>query len=189
MRLNKILPLLTILTTLLPASVSAEIKTFIGIDVVKIDTELIPADITLEYEMEAVRLRFGIENSDGGSAGIELMSGDEDVAYDQFGFPLYLKQEEAFGVYATLGKPIYLRVGWSIWKTVLDDPGFGFTTEETVDSFELGIGFNLLLGHNLTLYADWSVKDTEAFYPGSFTGSGEVDYHSELLTAGFNMKF
>ena len=189
MRHNKILIVLITVTTLASPSLSAEIKTFIGIDAVEIETELIASDVILKYELTGVRLRYGIENSSGGSAGMELISGDSDTALDQFGDPLTLETSETFGIYATLGKPVYLRVGWSIWQTELDDPSRGLLTKETVNSLEIGLGFNLLIGRNLTLYADWAVRNTDARYPGSFTGNGEIDYESQILSAGFNIKF
>jgi len=189
MRLNKSLIVLITVTALASPSLSAEIKTFIGIDAVKIETELIPIDIVLKYELEGIRLRYGIENSAGGSAGIELISGDSDVAYDQGGNPLTLETGTTFGVYATLGKPVYLRVGWSIWETVLTDPFYSLVTTEIVNSLEIGLGVNLLIGRNLTLYADWSVRKTDAVYPGSFFPTGPIDYESQLLSVGFNLKF
>jgi hypothetical protein len=94
-----------------------------------------------------------------------------------------------FGLYATLGKPVYLRVGWSIWQTEYTDVALDLTDKETVNALEIGLGLNLLLGRNLTLYADWSVRDTDAKYPLHITGNGEVDYRSELLSVGFNLKF
>lgn len=189
MRLNKYLIALTTVTALASPPLAAEIKTFIGIDSVEIKTELKPIDINLKYDLTGIRLRYGIENSDGGSAGIELISGDSDVAFDQAGNPLTLETGETFGLYATLGKPVYLRVGWSIWQTILTDPFYNLITKETVNSLEIGLGFNLLIGHNLTLYADWAVRNTDAVYPGSFFPTGDIGYESQILSAGFNIKF
>jgi hypothetical protein len=53
---------------LVSSPVSAEIKTFIGIDAVEIETELQPADIVLKYDFTGVRLHYGIENSAIGRA-------------------------------------------------------------------------------------------------------------------------
>jgi hypothetical protein len=189
MRLNKYLIALTTVTALASPPLAAEIKTFIGIDVVEIETELKPSNIVLKYQLTGIRLRYGIENDAGGSAGMEIISGDSDTDLDQFGNPLTLETGETFGLYATLGKPVYLRVGWSIWQTELTDPAFGLITKETVNSLEIGLGVNLLLGRNLTLYADWAVRNTDAVYPGSFIPTGEIDYESQFLSAGFNLKF
>ena len=189
MQLNKSLLFLITVMALASFPASAEIKTFIGIDAVNIETELRPINIVLKYELTGVRLRYGIENSDGGSAGLELISGDSDIAFDQLGNPLELETGETFGVYATLGKPVYLRVGWSIWETVLTDPAFSLITKEIVNSLEIGLGFNLLIGDNLTLYADWAVRNSDAVYPGSFIPTGEIEYDSKVLSAGFNLKF
>ena len=189
MRFNRILKILTILGALISTPVNAEIKTFIGADAVVIETTLTYSNGVEKYDLEGVRLRYGIENDAGGSAGIELISGDSDEKIDPFGNLFRLETGETFGVYATLGKPVYLRVGWSIWQTEYTDVALNATNRETVNSLEIGLGFNLLLGGNLTLYADWSVRDTDAKYPLHITGSGEVDYHSELLSVGFNIKF
>ena len=188
MRLNKKLLFLITMMALVSSPVSAEIKTFIGIDAVEIETELKYLQGTETYDLEGVRLRYGIENSQGGSAGIELISGDSDETLDPFGSLFRLETGETFGLYATLGKPVYLRVGWSMWQTEYTDVALDQTNRETVNSLEIGLGFNLLIGRNLTLYADWAVRNTDAKYPMFFTPS-EVGYDSEILSAGFNIKF
>ena len=189
MRLNKSLIVLITVTVLASPSLSAEIKKFIGIDAVEIETELTYANGAETYDLEGIRVRYGIENDVGGSAGIELISGDSDETLDPFGSLFRLETDTTFGLYATLGKPVYLRVGWSIWQTEYTDVALDLTNKETVNSLEIGLGFNLLIGRNLTLYADWAVRDTDAKYPLHIAGDGEVDYHSELLSAGFNLKF
>ena len=191
MRLNKnLIVLMTVITlVLVPPSVSAEIKTFIGVDAVKIETTLSYLNGIEKYDFEGVRLKYGIENSQGGSAGIELISGDSDEKIDPFGSLFRLETGETFGLYATLGKPVYLRVGWSIWQTEYTDVAFNQTARETVNSLEIGLGINLLLGRNLTLYADWAVRNTDAKYPSFIAGDGEADYESKFLSAGFNIKF
>jgi hypothetical protein len=190
MRLNKNLLFLITVMVLVSSPVGAEIKTFIGIDAVKIETTLTYLNGQEKYDLEGVRLRYGIENSRGGSAGIELISGDSDEKLDPFGDLFKLETGETFGLYATLGKPVYLRVGWSIWQTEYSNVALNVVDRETVNSLEIGLGFNLLVGRNLTLYADWSVRDTDASYPTYIIGLGEdPDYHSELLSAGINLKF
>ena len=189
MRLNKNLFFLLTVLALVSSPVSAEIKTFIGIDAVQIETKLTYADGREKYDLEGIRLRYGIENDAGGSAGIELISGDSDETIDPFGDLFRLETDTAFGLYATLGKPVYLRVGWSIWQTEYTDVALNEINKETVNSLEIGFGFNLLIGRNLTLYADWAVRDTDAKYPLHIMGDGELDYHSEILSAGFNIKF
>ena len=192
MRLNKnLIVLITVITlALVPPSASADIKTFIGVDAVKIETTLTYLNGVENFDFEGVRLRYGIENSAGGTAGIELISGDSDEKIDPFGDLFKLETGETFGLYATLGKPVYLRVGWSIWQTEYSEVASNVIDKETVNSLEIGLGFNLLIGRNLTLYADWAVRDTNASYPIYITGIGEdPDYHSELLSVGFNIKF
>ena len=189
MRLNINLFILLTIVTLTSPSLSADIKTFIGVDAVEIETELTYANGAETYDLTGTRVRFGIENSQGGSAGMELISGSSDETLDPFGSLFRLETGETFGLYATLGKPVYLRVGWSIWETEYTDVALGLTDRDTVNALEIGLGFNLLLGRNLTLYADWAVRDTDAKYPLHITGTGETDYRSELLSAGFNLKF
>jgi len=191
MRLNINLIALLAIATLTSPSLSAEIKTFIGVDAVEIETVLTAAGVPRTYDFTGTRVRFGIENSQGGSAGMELISGDSDETFDIPSGTLFrLETGETFGLYATLGKPVYLRVGWSIWQTEYTAivPA-GPTNKETVNALEIGLGLNLLLGRNLTLYADWAVRDTDAKYPLYVTGNGEVDYRSELLSVGLNLKF
>ena len=189
MRLNIKLIVLLAVAALTSPSLSAETKTFIGIDAVEIETILTYANGAEVYDLVGTRLRFGIENSQGGSAGVEFISGGSDETLDPFGSLFRLETSETFGLYATLGKPVYIRVGWSIWETEYTDVAIGLVNKETVNSLEIGIGFNLLLGRHLTLYVDWAVRDTDAKYPLHITGTGEVDYHSEFLSAGFNLKF
>ncbi len=189
MRLNFKLIVLLAVAALTSPSLSADIKTFIGIDAVEIETTLTYANGFEVYDLVGTRLRFGIENSQGGSAGIEFISGDSDETLDLFGSLFRLETDVTFGLYATLGKPVYIRVGWSIWETEYTDVALGLVNKETVSSLEIGLGFNLLLGRNLTLYVDWAVRDTDAKYPLHILGTGEVDYHSEILSAGFNLKF
>lgn len=190
MRLNINLIALLAVAALTSPSLSAEIKTFIGVDAVEIETVLTAANGPRSYDFTGTRVRFGIENSQGGSAGMELISGDSDETFDIPSSTLFrLETGPTFGLYATLGKPVYLRVGWSIWQTEYTDVALGLTNKETVNSLEIGLGLNLLLGRNLTLYADWAVRDTDAKYPLFVTGDGEVDYRSEILSVGFNLKF
>ncbi len=86
---------------------------------------------------------------------MELISGDSAETLDPLGSLFRLEKGETFGLYATLGKPVYLRMGWSIWETEYTDVALGLTNKETVNALEIGLGFNLLLGRNLALYADW----------------------------------
>ena len=186
----KIKPIILLAVAALTSpSLSAEIKTFIGVDAVEIETTLTYANGVEVYDLEGTRLRFGIENSQGGSAGVEFISGDSAETLDPFGSLFRLETDVTFGLYATLGKPVYLRVGWSVWETEYTDVAIGLVNKETVNALEIGIGLNLLLGRNLTLYADWAVRDTDARYPLHLTGTGEADYRSEILSAGFNLKF
>jgi len=189
MWLNKILIGLLTVTAFASTSVRAEIRTFVGVDVVEIETILKYANGFEIYDFEGARLRFGIENDAGGSAGFEIISGDSDETFDPFGNLLKLETGEAFGVYATLGKLVHLRVGWSIWQTEYSLAALNLLNKETVNSLEIGLGANFSLGRNLTIYADWTVRNTDAQYPDLFVGCCEVDYESEVLSLGLNFKF
>ena len=168
-------------------------KPFIGIDAVKQETTLTYANGDELYEFEHVRLRLGYEHPAGGSAGIELLSGAKDDVLDPFGTPFELEVGEAFGIYATIGKPVYLRIGWATWETGYTNLTTDITDTYTVDSYDIGIGFNFSLGDRLTsrvtVYGEYSIRDTEADYPKHFVGTGDIDYESELVSLGFNILF
>ncbi len=80
-------------------------------------------------------------------------------------------------------------MGWSTWDTEYTDLTSDVTDTERVRSFEIGFGVNLLLNRNFTFYGDYSIKDTESEYPKHVSGSGTVDYESELVSVGINYLF
>lgn len=188
MQLNKFLIMLAAVGALVAPPLSAETKTFFGVDAVKIDTEISYDNGEEDYEFDGIRFRWGAESSKGASAGIELITGDKDDIIDPFDTPFRLETGPSLGVYATLGKPVYLRLGWSIWKSEYTNLVTDVTDDETVNSFEIGLGFNFPLAPNMTFYADYAIRDTEAEYPSHIFG-GEADYESKLISAGFNYQF
>lgn len=167
----------------------AETNAFFGVDTVDTETVITYANGDETYNFTNLRVRYGFEDDAGGSAGIELISGDSDDIIDPFGSPFELKTSVGIGFYATLGKPVYLRVGWSTWDTEYTDLTSDVTDTERVRSFEIGFGVNLLLNRNFTFYGDYSIKDTESEYPKHVSGSGMVDYESELVSVGINYLF
>lgn len=168
---------------------NAETKRFFGVDAVDTETKLDYANGSETYNFNNVRLRFGWEDDAGGSFGFELISGDKDDTVDPFGTPFELETDPAIGFYATLGKPVYLKVGWSRWLTTYTNLVTDVPDTEIVDSYEIGFGINLLIGRTATFYADYSIKDTDSKYPKHFVGTGELDYESELVSVGINILF
>ncbi len=188
MRFVKIPIALLAIATFAGSPARADIKTFIGADAVESELEVIYANGTETYEYEQLRVRLGWETT-AGSFGLEILSGAEDDTIDPFGTPFEYEMEPAIGFYATLGKPVYLKVGWSRWNTIYTNLSTGVPDTEQVDSYEIGLGFNLPLGRLATIYADYSLRDTEAKYPKHLTGSGLADLESELITVGLNVLF
>lgn len=181
--------LVALVATLVVPTVQAETKTFFGVDTVDTETKITYANGDETYNFTNLRVRYGLEDDAGGSAGIELISGDSDEIIDPFGQPFELATDTGIGFYATIGKPVYLRVGWSTWQSEYTDVTLDLTDTYTTKSFEIGIGINLLLHRNFTVYGDFSLKDTESRFPKHVAGSGEVDYESELISVGFNYLF
>lgn len=189
MQCDKFLILLIAAGALVAPAVSAdEMKTFIGLDAVQIETEISYDNGDETYNFNGIRFRYGLQSREGASAGIELITGDKDDIIDPFDTPFRLETGPSLGVYATLGKPVYLRLGWSVWKSEYTNLVTDVTDDESVNSFELGLGFNIPLAQNMTIYADYAIRDTEAEYPSHIFG-GEADYESELISAGFNYQF
>ena len=188
MRFVKIPIALLAIATLAASPARAEIKTFIGADTVETELELDYSNGTENYEFEQLRLRYGWETS-AGSFGFEILSGDKDDTLDPFGTPFEYEVEPAFGFYATLGKPVYLKIGWSRWHTIYTNLVTDEPDTEHVDSYEIGLGFNLPLGRVATIYADYTLRDTDSEYPKHFIGDGVVDLESELVSVGLNVLF
>ncbi len=168
---------------------ATEVRTFIGVDSVETETELKYLNGKETYNLEQLRLRFGWEVEAGGSFGFELLSGDKDDTLDPFGTPFEYEADPAIGIYATLGKPVYLKIGWSRWHTTYTDLSIDLADTENVDSYEIGFGVNLLLGRTATIYADYTLRDTDSKYPKHLTNDGLVDLESELVSVGLNILF
>ena len=180
--------LLAVATTA-TAPARAETSTFIGVDTVESETELTYANGDETYEFEHLRLRFGWESDAGGSFGFEILSGDRDDTRDLFGTPYELETETAYGFYATLGKPVYVKLGWSRWLAIYTNLDTDVPDTETVDSFEIGIGANLSLGRSATFYADYTLRDTDTEFPKHLEDGGFLQYESVLVSIGVNVVF
>lgn len=181
--------LVALVAILAAPAVQAETKAFLGVDTVDTETKITYANGDETYNFTNLRVRYGFEDDAGGSAGIELISGDSDEIIDPFGQPFELATDIGIGFYATLGKPVYLRLGWSTWQSEYTDVTRDLTDTYTTKSYEIGVGINLLLNRNFTFYGEYSLKDTESKYPKHVAGSGMVDYESELISVGFNYLF
>lgn len=189
MRFTRYSVALLAFASLVASPAQAETKRFIGVDTVETETELDYANGSETYNFDNVRLRFGWEDDAGGSFGFELISGDKDDTLDPFGTPFELETDPAIGFYATLGKPVYLKVGWSRWLTTYTDLSTDVADTEVVDSYEIGFGLNLTLGRTITFYGEYTLKDTDSDYPKHFVPTGDIDYESELVSVGLNILF
>ncbi len=167
----------------------AETSTFIGVDTVESETELTYANGDETYEFERLRLRFGWETDAGGSFGFEVLSGDKDDTLDLFGTPFELETDPAYGFYATLGRPVFVKLGWSRWLATYTNLASDVPDTERVDSFEIGLGVNLPLGRTATFYADYSLRDTDAEFPKHLEDGGLLQYESVLVSVGVNILF
>lgn len=189
MRLNNNLLALISLALLTSSSLRAETTTFLGIQAVKIDTELDYDNGDEDYKFTSARLQYGADLSEEGVIGLEILTGDTDDVLDPFGTPFELKTDTAFGIFFNIGRPFYFRLAWTFWDTEYTNLDTDVTEEEEVSTFDFGIGYQMSLGSNLSLYADYVIRNSSANYPAHFIGSGDLDYNSELLSIGVNKTF
>ena len=82
-----------------PGVMAYEMVRFIGADVVQTETLITYANGDETYEFTGTRIRLGLEHRDGGSAGIEMISGDSDDIIDPFGNPFRLETDISIGFY------------------------------------------------------------------------------------------
>ena len=174
---------------LLSTSINAETRVFVGVDSVSSDTNIDYDNGEENYEFSGGRLKIGAEFSEGGVVGLEFLGGDTDEDIDPFGTPFELKTDTSVGMFFHLGRPFYFRLGWSYWDTEYTDLNSNITEKERVSSFEYGVGYQLWIGSNMAIYADYSFSNADAKYPAHFVGEGFVEYDSELLSVGFSTTF
>ena len=170
-------------------AINAEIKLFVGVESVSTDTNLDYVNGEEDYTFSGGRLKIGLESSEGGIFGLEFLGASSDETIDPFGTPFELKTDTSVGLFFHLGRPFYLRLAWSYWDTEYTDLDISFTDREEISSFEYGIGYQLWLGSNLAIYADYSIRNTEAEYPDQFVGQGFIEYDSELISIGISSTF
>ncbi|MCP4430002.1 MAG: hypothetical protein GY806_03400 [Gammaproteobacteria bacterium] len=171
------------------SSLQAETRYFIAVETVSSDTELDYDNGKEKYEHSGGRIKLGAEFIEGGIVGIEFLSGDEDDDIDPFGTPFELKTDTSIGVFAHMGRPFYFRVAYSVWDAEYTDLNSNLTDDEKVSTLEYGFGYQLWLGANLALYADYSIRHTEAKFPSQFVGQGFIEYDSELVSVGVSTTF
>lgn len=167
----------------------AEARYFIGVESVSSETELDYDNGEEDYEHAGGRLKIGAEFIEGGIAGIEFFSGDEDQDIDPFGTPFELKTDTSFGIFAHMGRPFYFRLAYSFWDAEYTDLNSGITDEEEISTIEYGVGFQFWIGYSLSVYADYSIRNTEAKFPDHFVGQGTIEYDTSLVSVGISSAF
>ena len=178
-----------ILFLMIPSTAySVEYRTFFGVDAIKMDTELSYANGSERYEYTGLRLRYGIESDEGGSAGIEFIPALTDDTIDTFGQPFELELGPSLGGYLTIGKPVYLRLGVSWSGSEYTDLSTGLSDSDTLLVIDVGLGFNYAISTDITLYGEWNRRtSSEADYSTFFTE--DIDNESDVISLGFNYKF
>lgn len=184
-------PKVFLLTVLLFASstVNAETRYFFAVESVSSDTELDYDNGKENYEHTGGRVKLGAEFLEGGIVGFEVLSGDEDQTIDPFGTPYELKTDTSVGIFAHMGRPFYLRLAYSVWNAEYTDLNSSLSDIEEVSTIEYGFGYQFWMGNNLALYADYSIRHTDAKFPSQFVGEGSIEYDSELLSVGISTTF
>ncbi|MCP4492063.1 MAG: hypothetical protein GY820_32870 [Gammaproteobacteria bacterium] len=180
---------LTALFVLASYPLNAETDTFVGIEAVKINTTLDYASGSEDYEFSGQRFKYGMQFSDGGIFGIELLTGDSHDTLDSAGTPYRLETDTSVGLFINVGQPYYLKLGWSLWDTEYTNLDLDVIDKEVLSSFEFGLGFRFALGSNLKAYGDFSKRISNANYPYHFTDGNEIEYDSVLLSLGLSATF
>jgi len=178
-----------ILFLLVPSTAySVEYRTFFGADVIKMDTELSYSNGSESYEYTGLRLRYGIESDEGGSAGFEFIPALSDDTVDTFGQPFELELGPSLGGYITVGKLVYVRLGVSFSDSTYTDLSTGLSDSDVLLVIDVGLGFNYGVTRDITLYGEWNRRtSSEADYSTFF--SEDIDNESDVISLGFNYKF
>ena len=163
-------------------------RTFFGVDVVEMESELDYDNGSETYEYTAVRFRYGIETDRGGSAGIEFMPAVDDKTIDPFGFEFELETGPSIGAYFTVGKPVYLRVGLSLTELEYTDVETGTSDDDRVAALDLGIGFNHSYSNRMTFYGEFTRRDSDSVQFNTFF-SGEPSHLTDMISLGVNYMF
>ena len=165
-----------------------EYRTFFGVDVIRMETELSYLNGTENYEYDGLRIRYGLESDKGGSAGIEFIPVLSDEQIDPFGSPFELELGPSLGVYFTVGKPVYFRLGISVSNSEYTDVNSGVSDSDTLTVIDVGLGFNFALSQDITFYGEYTRRiSSEAEYTTFFTE--DIETESEVIALGLNYKF
>ena len=170
-------------------ALNAKTRTFLAIETVNANIELDYANGKEDYEHSSGRIKFGAELVEGGIVGFEFLSAAEDEIIDPFGAPFELSTDTSIGIFAHMGRPFYLRLSYSELDVEYTDLSSGVVDKDKVSTLEYGFGFQLWLGPNLALYADYSIRNTDVEFPLQFIGDGFADFDSRLLSVGLSTAF
>ena len=189
MYLQSVITFLLAALLMTSSGLRAESRLFFGVESVRSDTELDYAHGKEHYEHSSGRIKLGAEVMEGGIVGFEFLAGDEADDIDPFGTPFELKTDTSIGIFAHMGRPFYFRLAYSEWDAEYTDLNSGLVDKEKVTTLEYGFGYQLWLGSSLSLYADYSIRHTDAEFPLQFVGEGFIEYDSELLSVGLSAAF
>lgn len=178
-----------ILFLLMPSAAhSVEYRTFFGVDAISMDTEISYSNGSESYEYTGLRLRYGIESDEGGSAGLEFIPALSDETVDTFGQRFELELGPSIGGYITVGKLVYVRLGVSIASSTYTELSTGLSDSDNLLVIDVGLGFNYAISTDITLYGEWNRRtSSEADYSSFFTE--DIDNESDVISLGFNYKF
>lgn len=165
---------------------------FVGGDVLEMETKLSYDNGTEYYSFVGTRYRLGVQTSSV-SVGLEYIPGLSDEKDDPWGNPYSLEMGDSYGIYATLGSLVFLRLGWSSWETRYKDVTFGTSNWQRSSTLDWGLGFRVSIGPYLSICGDYIIKNTQVNYRDLIfttgTGSGGVDLNSEIISIGVNFSF
>ena len=165
-----------------------EYKTFFGVDVIDLETDLDYDNGSETYEYTGVRLRYGIESAEGASAGIEFIPVLSDDTIDPFGDEFELEIGPSLGAYFTVGKPIYFRLGLSVADTEYTAVEADVSDDDLLTAIDYGLGFNYSPSPQMTIYGEYSIRDGGDLEYDTFF-SDEIDHDSEMISIGLNYIF
>ncbi len=172
------------------SSAISEKLTIIGLDVVAVDVSLKFVGSDEKYSFQTLRLRYGAEIGDDSSYGFELKSGGQDEVLDSNGDLNILEASPSLGVYGTIGAPLYFRVGLTAWESTYTNTTNNSVRTQIMSGFDYGVGLKFSMGHRVSVYADYTVRETSMdFLTGVGLALDEVGHSSGLFSLGLNINF
>ncbi len=172
------------------SSVNSEKRTIIGLDVVAVDVALKFVDADEKYAFQTTRLRYGSEIGDDSSYGFELKGGGQDEALDVNSVVYILEASPSIGIYGTIGAPLYFRVGLTAWESTYTNTSDNSASTQTMNAFDYGVGLKFSMGSRVTVYADYTVRETSMnFLTGVGLAIDEVEHSSGLFSLGLSINF